>query len=113
MVDRHAISRYIADFGATVRLPVHMGRSSPARAIRVVPRGGGGDASTAGDAARARLDRVVGNIPAWSLRGPCPCVGRPRARGRRTVKPLPALEIDAIAADVEDLIQRLEEARAR
>ena len=69
--------------------------------------------TAAGDAARARLDRVVGNIPAWSLRGPV-SMRRPSARSRtEDGSPLPALEIDAIAADVEDPIQRLEEERVR
>lgn len=112
---RHAISRYIADFGATVRLPVHMGeklsRASDREWYREVAEAMPG--TPAGAAARARLDRVVGNIPAWSLRGPV-SMRRPSARSRtEDGSSLPALEIDAIAADVEDPIQRLEEERVR
>ena len=68
--------------------------------------------TAAGDAARARLDRVVGNIPAWSLRGPV-SMRRPSARSRTEDGSSPGAEIDAIAADVGDPIQRLEEERVR
>lgn len=112
---RHAISRYIADFGSVVRLPVHMGekisRSSDLdwnRAIADAMHG-----TPAGEAAKRRLDRVVGNIPSWGLLAP---VAPRRTSARSQTEDgasLPALYVETIAADVEDPIERLEEERVR